>query len=135
MDNFFCWLLSFLLLCCVFCILGYQLICLTDLETDNINPYETAARVNQVIVPEFIVHGVLCSSYLFSGHWFLFLLSLPYLYYNYRLYSRNGHTIYVAEIYTDLNKEKKRRQHKFHYLVSMMTISIFGIIWRNIDNI
>ncbi|KAI4338820.1 hypothetical protein MLD38_023833 [Melastoma candidum] len=135
MDNFFSWLLSFLLLCCVFSILGYQIICLTDLETDYINPYDTATRINKVILPEFIVHGVLCCSYLFSGHWFLFLLSLPYLYYNYRLYSRRGHTIYVTEIYSDLNKEKKRRLYKLCYILILMMISIFGIIWRNVDNI
>lgn len=59
-----------------------QLMCLADLEFDYINPYDSASRINQMIMPEFITQGVLCLLYLITGHWFMSLLSVPYLYYN-----------------------------------------------------
>ena len=62
-----------------------QLVCLADLEFDYINPYDSAARINYVVLPEFIVQGVLCVFYLFTGHWFMAILCLPYMYYNFQL--------------------------------------------------
>ena len=62
-----------------------QLMCLADLEFDYINPYDSSSRINRVILPEFITQGVLCLFYLVTGHWFMSLLSVPYLYYNVRL--------------------------------------------------
>lgn len=62
-----------------------QLVCLADLEFDYINPYDSASRINSVVLPEFIVQGVLCVFYLLTGHWFMALLCLPYLYYNFQL--------------------------------------------------
>lgn len=56
--------------------------CLADLEFDYINPYDSASRINQLVMPEFITQGVLALLYLFTGHWFMALLSVPYLYYN-----------------------------------------------------
>ncbi|MFS7924109.1 hypothetical protein Hanom_Chr03g00268731 [Helianthus anomalus] len=62
-----------------------QLICFADLEFDHINPYDSALRINTVILPEYITHGVLCLLYLVTGHWMMFILAVPYLYYNMRL--------------------------------------------------
>lgn len=59
-----------------------QLMCLADLELDYINPYDSAARINYVILPEFITEGVLCFAFLLTGHWVMALFSIPYLYYN-----------------------------------------------------
>lgn len=59
-----------------------QLTCLADLEFDYINPYDTASRVNAVILPEFITQGVLSFLFLLTGHWVMSLFSIPYLYYN-----------------------------------------------------
>lgn len=59
-----------------------QLILLVDLEFDYINPYDSTTRINQVILPEFIIQGIFCFSNLIAGHWFIFLISLPCLYYN-----------------------------------------------------
>ncbi|GMQ05116.1 hypothetical protein CsSME_00050269 [Camellia sinensis var. sinensis] len=62
-----------------------RLMCLADLEFDYINPYDSASRINKMIMPEFITQGVLCFLYLITGHWFMSLLSVPYLYYNVRV--------------------------------------------------
>jgi protein cornichon len=62
-----------------------QVMCLADLEFDYINPYDTASRVNKVMVPEFILQGILSLVLLITGHWIMFLLSLPFVYYDYTL--------------------------------------------------
>lgn len=59
-----------------------QLMCLADLEFDYINPYDSASRINWVVWPEFVAEGVLCFVHLTAGHWIMFLMCLPYLYYN-----------------------------------------------------
>ncbi|KAH6758364.1 Cornichon family protein [Perilla frutescens var. hirtella] len=65
--------------------IGKKLMCLADLEFDYINPYDSASRINRVVLPEFITQGVLCFLFLVTGHWFMSLLCVPYLYYNVRL--------------------------------------------------
>ncbi|MBA0740417.1 hypothetical protein Gogos_013619 [Gossypium gossypioides] len=62
-----------------------QLMCLADLEFDYINPYDSSSRINSVVLPEFVVQGILCLFYLLTGHWIMALISAPYLYYNVRL--------------------------------------------------
>jgi len=59
-----------------------QLMCLADLEFDYINPYDSASRINKVMMPEFFTQGGLCLFFLVAGHWFMALLCVPYLYYN-----------------------------------------------------
>ncbi|KOM37283.1 hypothetical protein LR48_Vigan03g066400 [Vigna angularis] len=61
-----------------------QLLLLVDLEFDYINPYDSTSQINQVVVPEFIVQGILCFVNLIAGHWLIFFISLPSLYYNVR---------------------------------------------------
>jgi Cornichon protein len=82
--------LRIIMLClsAVFTIFGFffgQVMCLADLEFDYINPYDTASRVNKVMVPEFILQGILSLVLLITGHWIMFLLSLPFVYYDYTL--------------------------------------------------
>ncbi|KAK4803124.1 hypothetical protein SAY86_001327 [Trapa natans] len=125
MDHLFSWLFCFFLLCVVLCLLGYQLICLADLETDYINPYDTAKRINAVVLPEFVSQGALCLLYLLTGQWVIFFVSLPYLCCNIRSYRRRGYLVDITEIYKDLPKEKARRLIKLYYLIFLMIFSIF----------
>lgn len=54
-----------------------KLVILSDLEADYLNPYESSSRINFLIVPEIVVHGLLCALFLLTWHWFLFLITLP----------------------------------------------------------
>uniref|UniRef100_A0A803LQZ7 Uncharacterized protein n=1 Tax=Chenopodium quinoa TaxID=63459 RepID=A0A803LQZ7_CHEQI len=58
------------------------LMCLADLEFDNINPYDSAIRINQVVLPEYVIQAGLTLLFLLTGHWIMALLCAPYLYYN-----------------------------------------------------
>uniref|UniRef100_A0A2N9EJU5 Cornichon family protein n=1 Tax=Fagus sylvatica TaxID=28930 RepID=A0A2N9EJU5_FAGSY len=107
--------------------------CLADLEFDYINPYDSSSRINRVILPEFITQGVLCLFYLVTGHWFMSLMSLPYLYYNVRLYLQRKHQVDVTEIFNLLNWEKKQRLFKLFYLIFLLFLSIFWMILTALD--
>ncbi|KAA8520519.1 hypothetical protein F0562_014775 [Nyssa sinensis] len=134
MADLFAWLLSFFLLIGVLGILLYQLMCLADLEFDYINPYDSAARINKVVLPEFITQGILCFLHLITGHWFMFVLCLPYLYYNANLYTRRRHLVDVTEIFNQLPWEKRLRFYKLVYLIALLCLSIFWMIWSIVED-
>ncbi|KAJ4804153.1 Cornichon family protein [Rhynchospora pubera] len=108
--------------------------CLADLEFDYINPYDTASRINKVMIPEFILQGILSLVLLFSGHWIMFLLSLPFVYYNYNVYQKRQHLIDVTEIFNHVYKEKKRRLIKLGCLVVFLFLSLFWMIWSVLED-
>ncbi|XP_073274228.1 probable protein cornichon homolog 2 isoform X2 [Primulina huaijiensis] len=110
-----------------------MLMCLTDLEFDYINPYDSASRINWVVWPEFIAEGVLCFVHLTSGHWIMFLMCLPYLYYNIKVYSQRRHLVDVTEIFNQLRWAKKIRLYKLIYLVILLALSIFWMIWTIVE--
>ena len=67
------------------CLVCLQLMSLSDLEFDFINPYDSSSRVNMVVIPEFAIQGDLCLLFIFNGHWFMFLCSAPIMYYHVQL--------------------------------------------------
>ncbi|KAK3036140.1 hypothetical protein RJ639_031721 [Escallonia herrerae] len=111
-----------------------QLMCLADLELDYINPYDTASRINHVVLPEFVTQGILCALHLISGHWFTFLLCLPCLYYNVKVYSQRRHQVDVTEIFNHLPWEKKQRLLKLSFHAILLMMSIFWMIWSVVDH-
>jgi len=133
MGSLFTWLLFFFILIALLAIVVYQLMCLADLEFDYINPYDSASRINQMVMPEFITQGVLCVLYLVTGHWFMSLLSVPYLYYNVTLYMQRKHLVDVTEIFNLLNWEKKQRLFKLGYLIFLLFLSLFWMIWSALE--
>ncbi|KAK1261799.1 hypothetical protein QJS04_geneDACA020517 [Acorus gramineus] len=128
------WLTSFFLLIALLALVVFQLMCLADLEFDYINPYDSASRINSVVLPEFIVEGVLCFLFLISGHWAMFLFCVPYLYYNVKLHNQRQHLVDVTEIFNQLHREKKRRLIKLFYLVALLFLNIFWMIWSVLED-
>ncbi|XXG67340.1 hypothetical protein AAC387_Pa06g0710 [Persea americana] len=133
-GDLFIWLLSFFALIALLGLVVYQLMCLADLEFDYINPYDSASRINSVVMPEFVTQGVLCLLFLLSGHWVMFLLCAPNLYYNVRMYLQRQHLIDVTEIFNLLNWEKKQRLFKLVYLVVLLFLSIFWMVWAAVED-
>ncbi|XP_022759508.1 protein cornichon homolog 4-like [Durio zibethinus] len=129
MAYLFGWLLTFFFLISLLAIISYQLMCFADLEFDYINPYDSAARINMVAMPEFVIQAVFCLVCLTTGPSFMCFLSLPYLYYNFRLYRRRRHLVDVTEIYNQLNWEKKQRLVKLGYLIILLVIFIVWLLW------
>ncbi|KAK7847602.1 protein cornichon homolog 4 [Quercus suber] len=134
MAELYSWLVSFFVLIALLIVIVYQLMCLADLEFDYINPYDSSSRINRVILPEFITQGVLCLFYLVTGHWFMSLLSVPYLYYNVRQYLQRKHLVDVTEIFNLLHWEKKQRLFKLFYLIFLLFLTIFWMILTALDD-
>ncbi|OIT03696.1 PREDICTED: protein cornichon homolog 4-like [Nicotiana attenuata] len=134
MGEVWTWLLFFFMVIAILIMVIFQLICLSDLEFDYINPYDTAARVNKVVLPEFITQGVLCFLYLITGHWVMSLLCVPYLYYNVKLYMQRRHLVDVTEIFNMLNWEKKQRLFKLGNIVLLLLISLFWVIYSALED-
>nr|GMD99119.1 protein cornichon homolog 4-like [Ipomoea batatas] len=134
MADVWAWMIFFFMLVALIVMVVFQLMCLADLEFDYINPYDSASRINKVILPEFITHGVLCFLYLVTGHWIAALICVPYLYYNVRLYLERQHLIDVTEIFNQLNYEKKRRLWKLAYLVLLLFMSLFMLIYSALED-
>ncbi|MED6145376.1 hypothetical protein PIB30_024578 [Stylosanthes scabra] len=129
MGEVFYWIFSFLLILALLCVLGYQLIMLVDLEFDYINPYDSTSRINKVILPEFIMQGVFCITNLIAGHWIIFLIGLPCMYYNVTLYIKKEHLADVTEIYNKLNWEKKKRLFKVGHSILLFVLSVLSLVW------
>ncbi|KAM6568495.1 hypothetical protein CsatB_016480 [Cannabis sativa] len=106
----------------------YQLVILSDLEADYLNPFESSSRINFLIVPEFIVHGVLCAIFLLTWHWLLFLITLPLACYSAMLFVNKRHLIDVTEVFRALSGEKKFRLIKLGFYLFLLFIIIFRLI-------
>ncbi|KAG5565639.1 hypothetical protein RHGRI_001525 [Rhododendron griersonianum] len=133
MADLFAWLLSFFLLVATLAIVLYQVMCLSDLELDYINPYDSASQINKAVLPEFVTQGSLCLLHLLTGHWLMFLICLPHSYYNFRLYTRKQHLVDVTEIFNQLPWEKQLRIYKLVYLAFLLFLSIFWMIWSIVE--
>ncbi|XP_030469415.1 protein cornichon homolog 4-like [Syzygium oleosum] len=128
MWDLYAWLGAFFIIIALLVVIVFQLMCLADLEFDYINPYDSSSRINRVVMPEYIGQGVLCFFYLVTGHWFMSLLCVPYLYHNVQLYMQRQHLVDVTEIYNMLRWEKKQRLFKLGYLILLLFLSIFWMI-------
>ncbi|KAJ4971569.1 hypothetical protein NE237_004668 [Protea cynaroides] len=122
------WLISFFVSIALLAVVIYQLICLSDLEIDCINPYDSSSRINAVVIPEFIAQGTLCAFYLMTWHWFMFLITAPVLYYHIKLYMKRQHFIDVTEIFRLLDGEKKHRMVKLAFYLLLFFIVIYSYL-------
>ncbi|KAF7818989.1 protein cornichon-like protein 1-like isoform X1 [Senna tora] len=103
----------------------YQLLILTDLEADYVNPYEAASRINFFVAPEYIAQGALCALFLLTGHWFMFLLTVPVAGYHVMLYLKQQHLLDVTEAFRVLNAEKKYRIAKLAFYLLALIVIVF----------
>ncbi|CAN7075257.1 unnamed protein product [Brassica oleracea var. botrytis] len=105
----------------------YQVICLTDLEADHMNPFETSTCINRLVLPEFLLQGSLCLLFLLTWHWFFFLVSLPVTCYHAMLYNKRRHLIDVTEVFRGIDFEKKLRFTKLGFYISLFILVVFRL--------
>ncbi|KAG9450239.1 hypothetical protein H6P81_010204 [Aristolochia fimbriata] len=129
------WLISLFSVIALLALTVYQLISLSDLEFDYINPYDSSSRINKVVIPEFIVQGALTAIYLLTWHWFMFLLMAPLAYYHSQLYMKRKHQIDVTEIFSLLNGEKKYRMVKLAFYMILFFIVIFRLVSTAVNSL
>ncbi|KAL1554615.1 protein cornichon 1-like [Salvia divinorum] len=120
----------------------YEFLGFSDLEADYLNPYELSSRINYVIVPEYLLHGALCILFLMTGHWIMFLLSLPTAYYNLKQYLSNKHLVDVTEVFKVVSTEKKARLIKlgfyvifFGLVITRLALSVVSAVFADDEDI
>lgn len=65
-----------------------QTIALSDLECDYLNAQQCCANLNFWVIPKLVTHAFLTTAILVTGHYWLFLLNAPMLFWSgYELYS------------------------------------------------
>ncbi|KAH0904829.1 hypothetical protein HID58_044332 [Brassica napus] len=104
-----------------------RVICLTDLEADHMNPFETSTCINRLVLPEFILQGSLCLLFLLTWHWFFFLVSLPVTCYHAMLYNKRRHLVDVTEVFRGIDFEKKLRFTKLGFYISLFILVVFRL--------
>uniref|UniRef100_A0ACD5YJU8 Uncharacterized protein n=2 Tax=Avena sativa TaxID=4498 RepID=A0ACD5YJU8_AVESA len=122
------WLFSFASVMALVGLTAYQLICLSDLEFDYINPYDSSSRINAVVIIEYVLQGVLCASFLLTLNWFPFLVMAPVTYYHVRLYMNRKHLVDVTEIFRQLHVEKKYRMIKLAFYFGLFIVTIYSLV-------
>ncbi|KAI3772565.1 hypothetical protein L6452_03754 [Arctium lappa] len=113
----------------------YQIVCLTDLEADYMNPYDSSSRINAVVIPEMLLHGVCCALFLVTGHWFMFLLTLPIAIYSTMLYTKKRHLIDVTEVFRFIDAEKKYRIAKLAFYLILFVLVIIRMVIAIVNNL
>ncbi|XP_031102622.1 protein cornichon homolog 1 isoform X2 [Ipomoea triloba] len=122
------WLIFFLLNIALIALILYQIVCLSDLEADYMNPYESSSRINNVILKEYVLQGVFCILFLVTGHWFLFLLTVLPTYYNLKKFLSRQHLIDVTEVFRAIDFEKKLRIAKLAFYLIFFIVVIVRLV-------
>lgn len=123
--DFILWLIALIFSIALLALLIFQIICLSDLESDYMNPYESSSKINSAVLVEFLLQGAFCALFLLSGHWFMFGLTIPVACYHVRLFHRREHLVDVTEIYRALKAEKKFRFIKLAVYACFFFLVIF----------
>ncbi|XP_010498701.1 PREDICTED: protein cornichon homolog 1-like [Camelina sativa] len=121
------WIISFFVSLALVASVFYQVICLTDLEADYLNPFETSTRINRLVIPEFILQGSLCLLFLFTWHWVFFLVALPVTVYHAMLYNERRYLIDVTEVFRAISFEKKFRFTKLGFYILLFIMVVFRL--------
>ncbi|TYZ61541.1 hypothetical protein PybrP1_006865 [[Pythium] brassicae (nom. inval.)] len=87
---------------------GYWLITLDELELDHLNPADVAKRLNKLVYPEMVLHGVLMFLCLVAWAPYVLLLNVPIALWHARRVMRNEHMLDPTEILRFKNLQAAR---------------------------
>ncbi|KAJ0529448.1 hypothetical protein HanPI659440_Chr10g0370601 [Helianthus annuus] len=92
------------------------------------NPYESSSRINAVVIPEMVLHGMCSFLLLVMGYWFMFLLTLPIAIYNSMLYINRRHLIDVTEVFRYVDAEKRYRIAKLAVYLFLFVLVVIRLV-------
>lgn len=105
-----------------------------DLEADYINPIELCSKVNQLVMPEAALHGIVSLLMLLNGYWFVFLLNLPVLAYNLNKIYKKMQLLDATEIFRTLGKHKRESFMKIAFHLLMFFFYLYRMVMALIEN-
>eukprot|EP00955_Chlamydomonas_euryale_P040581 351760-Chlamydomonas_euryale.AAC.1 len=85
------------------------MIALTDLESDNINPFDCASRVNRLVTVETAAQGVLTLLLLAGGRWLLAAIHVAVCLLLAHMFWRGQVYMHAADAFKQLVVLKQRR--------------------------
>ncbi|KAK9128601.1 hypothetical protein Syun_017398 [Stephania yunnanensis] len=98
------WLISVFVVLALLGVLIFQLVSISDLESDHVNAYDSSSRINALVLVEFIMQGSLTA-----------------------VYMEQKHLIYATEIFGSIDKETNRRIVKLGFYLVLLVILIFRL--------
>mmetsp|Transcript_15204 Transcript_15204/g.45851 ORF Transcript_15204/g.45851 Transcript_15204/m.45851 type:complete len:157 (-) Transcript_15204:1873-2343(-) len=116
-------------------IMMYQLIKLSDLENDFINPHDATAALNKVVFPEFGLQALMTLLMLLSGRWFIGSLHVLVLAFNVREVMLQRHHVDVTEVFRDLNRQKTIRNIKLALYVLIFVVVIYKLVETAVETL
>ncbi|EEY67602.1 uncharacterized protein PITG_18440 [Phytophthora infestans T30-4] len=102
---------------------GYWLITLDELELDHLNPADVAKRLNKLVYPEMILHGILMFLCLLAWAPWVFLLNIPVA-----AVVRNEHMMDPTEILRFKNLQQARLESIARTVFYGLQI-VYGMFW------
>lgn len=106
----------------------YQLIQLSDLECDFVNPHDATRNINSVVVPEYVCQALLTAFLLIRGHWIYGGMHVVLLAYHVRQYLRRQHLADVTEIFRQVGPRKRRDMVKLAFYLVTFVLAIYKMI-------
>lgn len=103
---FLLWLLAFIAQAAALGCIMYQLVQLTDLEVDQINPHDASKNYNRVVLPYILAQCVLTGIVLLGGNWLIGALQAAVLAHEVFLLLQGKQFIDVTEIFRVLKQRK-----------------------------
>ncbi|CAF0943009.1 unnamed protein product [Adineta ricciae] len=108
----------------------YNIITLSDLETELLNVRSCCTKLDQTFLPEFILHLISTIFFVFGGHWFLFLFNVPVdLWFAYKCLNRQPGQIGFydpLEINSRIRIKAKMRHQYSTSTVKPLNVAFFG---------
>ncbi|RQM28766.1 hypothetical protein B5M09_007838 [Aphanomyces astaci] len=123
MLEVLCAVLAFLLILALTFTNGYWLITLDELELDHLNPADVCKRLNRLVAPEVIAHGVLILASLVGFAPGMLVLNLPLA-----LYLRNENHLDPTDILRFKNLKATRHEAIAKILFYGLQI-IYAMFW------
>ncbi|ETV64609.1 hypothetical protein H257_18518 [Aphanomyces astaci] len=128
MLEVLCAVLAFLLILALTFTNGYWLITLDELELDHLNPADVCKRLNRLVAPEVIAHGVLILASLVGFAPGMLVLNLPLALWHGRKYLRNENHLDPTDILRFKNLKATRHEAIAKILFYGLQI-IYAMFW------
>ncbi|OQS02542.1 hypothetical protein THRCLA_21398 [Thraustotheca clavata] len=120
--------LSFIMIIGLTFINGFWLITLDELELDHLNPADVCKRLNKVVIPEMVVHGLLLFACLVGWAPVVLILNIPVAIWHGKKYMQNQHFLDPTEILRFKNLKASRNEAIAKTIFFGLQI-IYGMYW------
>lgn len=109
----------------------FHCLCITDLQTDQINPIDFVRRVNKSLLPEFIVHILLTIIFVPKFLIFELIYTIPLLiYYIYCFVQKQKYYYNAVTVFDVLNKREMACYCKIVYYLIFIFVLVGRILYH-----